>query len=289
MASKKVVSKKSAMSHRQKITTLTQECFRRLHNTSDDIDENVKIVILNEFMESLTVSGYSESERLSILEGGLNTFKKLKDKETVGIRPFFRSNKVKKELQRNKNVNNVNKKKSLNWFQKGTQKYATVMFVEATEGDRLLKLLKETEDKFKIADHMRIKFISKTGPKLIQMFQRKDPFKGTCGENDCIPCVQSVDYLEKPPNCRKNNIAYSAQCIKCDKKGIKRVYYGETCRNLYLRSKEHYSDVISKKDNSWMYRHTQTEHKGDSDETQFKWKILGSFTKPLRFGINTFY
>ena len=192
MASKKVVSKKSAMSHRQKITTLTQECFRRLHNTSDDIDENVKIVILNEFMESLTVSGYSESERLSILEGGLNTFKKLKDKETVGIRPFFRSNIVKKELQRNKNVNNVNKKKSLNWFQKGTQKYATVMFVEATEGDRLLKLLKETEDKFKIADHMRIKFISKTGPKLIQMFQRNDPFKGTCEEKDCIPCVQSV-------------------------------------------------------------------------------------------------
>ena len=46
MASDKVVLKSYAMSNKQKITTLTQEVFRRLHNTSGEMDENVKIVML---------------------------------------------------------------------------------------------------------------------------------------------------------------------------------------------------------------------------------------------------
>ena len=91
MASKKVILKSSAMSYRNKIITLTQECFRRLHNTSESIEESVKIVILNKFMKSLKLSGYGESERLLILESGLNTFEKLKKREVEGERPFQRS------------------------------------------------------------------------------------------------------------------------------------------------------------------------------------------------------
>ena len=169
MSSDKVVLKSSAMSNKQKITTLTQEVFRRLHNTSDEMDENVKIVILNQFMQTLVISGYNEAERLTILRGGVNTYIKLRKKEADGERPFYRSSEFKKK----QNVNNVNKKKSTNWFNKGTQKYATVMFVEATENDKLLKMLKETEDKFRIADDVRIKLVSKTSPKLIKCYIKK--------------------------------------------------------------------------------------------------------------------
>ena len=175
----------------------------------------------------------------------------------------------------------MNKKKSSNWFNKDSQRYATVMFVEATEGDKLLKMLKETEDRFRIDDNIRIKLVSKTGPKLIQMFHKKDPFKVTCGESDCVPCVQSVKFQEDPPNCRKNNIAYMAQCKKCESIGNKRIYYEETCRNLYLRSKEHYADVTTKKERSWIYKHIQKEHNGNMDLVEFKWKVIGSFRKPL--------
>ena len=45
----------------------------------------------------------------------------------------------------------------------------------------------------------------------------------------------------------------------CDKQGKKRVYYGETSRNPYIRSKEHYADVIKKKESSWIYKHIKKE------------------------------
>ena len=203
MANIKVIQKNSAMSYRQKITTLTQECFRRLHNTSEEIDENVKVVILNEFMMSLKVSGYNESEREIILKGGINTYEKLKKKESEGIRPFYRGWEYKHKQLKNKTVNSVDKKKNTNWFQKGTKKYATVMFVEATEGDTLLKMLKETEERFRISEDMRIKFISKTGPKLMQLFQRKGKNELCCEAEDCIPCVQAKQSDDPPQNCRK--------------------------------------------------------------------------------------
>ena len=175
----------------------------------------------------------------------------------------------------------MNKKKSHSWFQNNTEKYATVMFVEATPGDKLLKMLKATEDKFRIADNLRIKFVSKCGPKLVQMFHKKDPFKDTCGAHDCTPCAQARDSGDQPQNCRKNNITYMAKCVNCEKEGKQRVYYGETSRNLYIRSKEHYADVISKQNNSWMYRHMHKEHIENVSGVKFCWRILGSTNKPL--------
>ena len=113
------------------------------------------------------------------------------------------------------------------------------------------------------------------------MLHKKDPFKNTCGESDCVPCVQSLEFQENPPNCRKNNVTYMAQCRNCESGGKKRIYYGETSRNIYLRSKEHYSDVNSKTTKSWMYKHIKKEHNGNMDQVKFKWKIVGSFKKPL--------
>ena len=128
---------------------------------------------------------------------------------------------------------------------------------------------------------MRIKFISKTGPKLMQLFQRKGKNELCCEAEDCIPCVQAKQSDDPPQNCRKNNIAYSAECKTCEKKNKSRVYYGETSRNLYLRCKEHYSNVNSRQDKSWMVKHIMKEHDGNFDEVNFRWKILGSFKKPL--------
>ena len=55
--------KTSPYSIKNKMTILTQECFRRLHNTSEHADQKVKETILNEFMIDLKLSGYNEKER----------------------------------------------------------------------------------------------------------------------------------------------------------------------------------------------------------------------------------
>ena len=70
------------------------------------------------------------------------------------IRPFYRDNKFEKEKRKR------NKSKKRNTWYQGKQcdsKYKSVLFVEATPGDTLIKRLKETEEIFKIADNCRIR------------------------------------------------------------------------------------------------------------------------------------
>ena len=52
-----VMSKNSAMANSKKFEILSQGIFRRLHNTSEDLHENVSIEILNKFMIQLKI-GY---------------------------------------------------------------------------------------------------------------------------------------------------------------------------------------------------------------------------------------
>ena len=70
---RQVVNKNSAIPLRTKFTILTQECFRRLHNSSDELDMCTKCDILSEYMKDLKISGYNEHERKFILEGGIKT------------------------------------------------------------------------------------------------------------------------------------------------------------------------------------------------------------------------
>ena len=82
--------KSSAMPLSKKIETLTQGVFRRMHNTKEEVDNDVKVEILNKFMEDIKVSGYNENERFNILKGGMKTYENLKNKSLSGSRPFYR-------------------------------------------------------------------------------------------------------------------------------------------------------------------------------------------------------
>ena len=260
IASKLLTHGNSAMSMNKKMEIVTQECFKRLHNTSDLMDSETKICLLTEFMRDLKSSGYNESERETVLEGGIKTYANLKSKAEKGIRPFFRSNSYEKEKRMKEK-----KDKRDNWYKSKNDSesmYKTVMYVEATPGDELLKMLRETEEKFKISDNHRIKFISKSGMKLGQMLQRKDPFLKVC---DCKPSINAFEKTGKIIDCKKNNVHYEAACRKCNENGIVRKYDGETARNIHTRSKEHYDNLKNKSEKSWMLRHVLNEHKEDSE------------------------
>merc|ERR1711954_264825 len=133
-------------------------------------------------MLALHFSGYSENERLLILKGGINTYKKLKSLELVQKRPFYRPNNFQKISRKNTKT-----EKKTNWFKKDVSdsKFKSVLFIDATPGDKLLKMIKNTEEKFKIADDKRIKIVSRAGVKLINIFEKKNPFAKTEKECDC--------------------------------------------------------------------------------------------------------
>ena len=74
MATNILTHKDSALSNKTKFTILTQECLRRMHNTSENVDKTTKVDILYEFMKDLKIFGYDENERLNILRGGIKFF-----------------------------------------------------------------------------------------------------------------------------------------------------------------------------------------------------------------------
>ena len=131
-------------------------------------------------MYELFISGYNERDRFQILMGGYNTFKKLKETESNGLRPFYRPSSFEKSSRQ---VNKIYKKS--NWFKNKSKsgiQYSSVMFVETTPNDKLLKLCKNIESKFKISDKERIKFVSKTGTKLGNIVQKRNPFEENCSD-----------------------------------------------------------------------------------------------------------
>ena len=277
IANKLLTMKNSAMSVNSKINILTQQCFKRFHNTSESIPDKLKVEILEDFMLEMYLSGYSENERFKILMAGWKTYQNLKDKENKGLRPFYRKNSFRKKERFQEKISKKN-----NWFkQSNDQKYSSVIFVEATPGDKLLKSLKHIEEENKISDKDRIKFVSRSGTKLINLLQKKDPFNSQCDKIDCKPCEDKSK--NEPSHCKTQNVTYSAQCKVCEKDGKTRIYYGETCRNLHVRSKEHYKDFTNNSKHSWMLKHIQSEHRNiKSNECDFKWQVMSKFRKPMQ-------
>ena len=108
--SKLVISKTSALPKSMKMKSLTQEVFRRLHNTKESIMKNYSNDILNNFMQKLKSSQYTENERLLILKGGLNTYENIRKLENEGKRMFFRPRET-RSLERKQK-----KEKMVEWF-----------------------------------------------------------------------------------------------------------------------------------------------------------------------------
>ena len=252
---------------------LTQEVFRRVHNTSDKISKEEKAEMLSKFTQKLKNSGYNEKERLNIIKGGLKTHENLKELERNGKRNYYRSPPEREKARKSK------KNLKQNWFKKGEKnnKFTTVMFVESTPNGELINLLRKIEGKNKIDEKRRIKFIEKGGVKLINKITVTDPFRENCTEKDCLACRNSS---KKFTNCRKNNVGYSIFCKNCTKEKRTKVYEGETGRNMYNRSKEHAKLVENKNENSPLYKHIKQYHE-ETDEVNFEMKLAGIFKTPL--------
>ena len=156
------------------------------------------------------------------------------------------------------------------------------MFVDATPGDKLVKMIKATEEKHKIAEDQRIKIISKAGTKLVNLFERKNPFQDNCKDEDCPPCNNLDPDEKKLTMCKVNNVCYECKCVTCENKGKVRCYTGETSRNLHVRSKEHIRDLHIKSKNSWMLKHIEKEHSDDTENVKFSQRVLRKHSKPLQ-------
>ena len=271
--SKFVMSKGSAMPLRKKMETLSQEVFRRLHNTKHKIEWEKKATILEKFMTELKMSGYSEMDRYQVLQSGIRRYNSLRKQEEEGRRPFFR----KRSFQRNKRNDDKRMKKS-SWFTKKDNKFSSVFFVPPTPNSKLLKMLKAVEEKHMIDDSSRIKFVEMGGIKYRDYFKAANNLKSECEEEEnCMACKNKKNRID----CKASNIGYTIECVLCKERNIPKEYHGESSRNSFIRQKEHMKELKKKSKKSIMWKHIMNDHSNEKVNMQFQMKIIRKFSDRL--------
>ena len=133
-------------------------------------------------------------------------------------------------------------------------------------------MLRKTECENKIDENSRIKFIETSGRKYIDHLRVKDPFQQNCElEERCFICTNA----NGPTSCKTANIGYSIICKTCKDRKEDKSYEGETCRNAYIRGKEHLKALEQKSKHSVLYKHIENDHNGEKDAAKFQMRVVG--------------
>jgi hypothetical protein len=172
---------------------------------------------------------------------------------------------------------------------------STVIFIPSTKGSKLLKLMKENEDKMSELTGFRFRMMEAGGIKVKNMLSTDLARGSHCGRQNCQPCRRTS---EKRENCKRKNIVYESVCEMCNpgKTSIhdeqdpelagatntvttsrKGVYIGETSRTLHERANEHFRDAKDFSEKSHMIKHWLSSHQEEKEVPNFRFKIKGTF------------
>ena len=166
---------------------MLQEIIRIQRNTSESLREEKRVEHLTKFAWKLKNSGYDKRERKEIILAGMKGFKRLEELDRRGVRSINRSRKE------NYNLRQLKKHRAkTGWYKKGEEKeklgeqnsrpeisrgggsfgrmiqekekIEAVMFVPATPGGELCKLLQEGDDRAREGTNQRrVKFVERGG------------------------------------------------------------------------------------------------------------------------------
>ena len=80
MSAKTVIHRDSALSENSKIASLSQNVVRYIRNTSERLNINEKVEVVNKFTQRMATSGYSKQQAKRVIISGLKGY------ETAGKR-----------------------------------------------------------------------------------------------------------------------------------------------------------------------------------------------------------
>ena len=160
----------------------------------------------------------------------------------------------------------------------------TVVFVPPTRGGKLAQMLKEKEDDLANITKFRIRYQEAGGTKLGIIFSIDLGAGEACRRQDCQPCLSRKD---RRPNCRSQSILYESKCTTCNpikkktsmnqEQPRKGIYFGESSRSLYERSREHLKDASEFDSGSHIVKHWMNEHPDTEECPVFSFSILSKF------------
>ena len=257
MASKLVISERSAHPKSGKCSVHIAEIVRRLMNTSRELDWDQYVVpILSEYMARMKAAGYNQDYRQHVLQNALSVYDAKLRKNDEGVTPLNRPKGYQKlERRKDKHL------KRRNWSQKGG--HVAPIIIPSTPGGILAKMMREVADA-ESAPGLHFKVVEKGGRRLESVLSRPNPTASDhCVRKDhpnvkkkCVGCNQN----EGIRNCQKSNALYK---YECKNEGCDSVYIGETSRNIFSRSLEHQSKYASNDPGSFIKKHQTTFHNGE--------------------------
>ena len=164
----------------------------------------------------------------------------------------------------------------------------SVMFVENTVGGILAKRLREKEERISKMTGYKIRIVEKGGQQLRRTLPNTNPWKGMrCERTGCVTCEQGEEVVQ---DCFKRNVLYESRCVRCEEKDEKEkkdgedmrcnfpyIYVGETARSINERSKEHWDDWASRKEDSHIRKHWEDVHQGEEGGPEMKFRVAKSF------------
>ena len=227
-----VVMKDSAMGQSQKISILSNDLLRRLSNCSETVEMSEKVQIIDDYTETLSVSGYEENEIKEIIESGLTGFvRKVERLRKAGV-PFHRpatmtlQGRIKKKLlektnwykQKPKEKRGETKKQSSRKVTPSSEENTavSVMFCPQTPHGELAKRLREADRKLKEVTKDDVKIVERAGTKLRFLLHKSNPFDDSTSKCDRESCLICENPLNKKYGCRKRNITYMTVCLRCE-------------------------------------------------------------------------
>ena len=262
VASKLLISSRSAHSANSKRSVHVSEIVRRLCNTSRQLDwDEFFVPVLNDYMLRMCQAGYSQQYRRNVLLNALAVYdKKLMDNDN-GVMPLNRPIGYMKAERRK-----MKKQKKRDWGTRGG--YIAPIIVPATPNSQLAKEMKVVAESLAECG-IRFKIVEKGGITLGRMLQKSNPTSnGSCNKSDCLMCQH------RGRGCHKMNIVYQYKCNQDES-----VYIGETSRNFYSRNLEHQDKYDKKKAESFLYQHQLEAHGGAEPDVNVK--VLKSFRDPM--------
>ena len=158
-----VILANSALSFKVKRTVFTQECLRRLRNTSLSLGPDVANKFLSKYMLKLKDSGYSQKFRAEIIRSAKNAFNLQIQNDRKGIRPLFRDKKRILQDQKEKGVGVIDWWNKAYYEDSNKQRFSTILFVPPTPGAKLAKQMQKREAELNAHSDTRIKVVETDG------------------------------------------------------------------------------------------------------------------------------
>ena len=302
MCTKKVISRRSAMGENGKVASLSQDLIRRLKNTSQELSQQVKNEIVDQYCTKMASSGYSRNQMHRIVTAGLRGFEKLSRKQMHRPAATTKVERNRKKLTgktqwfRNRRKNDQKNKAGKphgrrpptaqrcpgSTREQKETRTTSVLFVEQTPNGELARRFREAEVELSKLTGFRIKIVERNGTKVKNILHVTNPWaEGKCERAGCYPCATGETKC-----CYKRNIVYTNTCRQCkgaDGKGEAGTgawYVGESSRSAFERGGEHWNDWVKKQPDSHIFKHQELAHP-DQEQPDFEFRIKGSFRSAL--------